>query len=473
MSRDAKTHKFGKAKHIHFVGIGGIGMSGIAELLMNLGYEVSGSDLKETAITRRLASMGGRIHYGHHAENIKGADVVVYSSAVKEDNPEILEAKERYIPVIPRAEMLAELMRLKFGIAVAGAHGKTTTTSMIASILNHAHLDPTVVIGGRLDIWGGSNARLGEGEILLAEADESDGSFLVLSPNIVVVTNLDMEHVDFYQDMEDIRQTFVEFINKIPFYGTAVICLDNQEIQGIIPRLRKRYITYGLSAQADLMARDLEKGRYGVEFEVVWRGDALGRVEVGMPGEHNVLNALAAIGVGMELELDFHLIAGGLKNLGGLARRFQIKGEVAGIVVMDDYGHHPTEIVATLKTLRESWPDRRLVVVFQPHRHTRTKALFEQFTLSFNQADLLLVLPIYGAGETPFEGITGQGLAKAIKERGHKEVISVNSKEEALSVLQTMVRSGDLVLTLGAGDVYKVADELLQKLPLEGSPPKP
>jgi len=473
MSRYAKTHKFGKAKHIHFVGIGGIGMSGIAELLMNLGYEVSGSDLKETAITRRLASMGGRIHYGHHAENIKGADVVVYSSAVKEDNPEILEAKERYIPVIPRAEMLAELMRLKFGIAVAGAHGKTTTTSMIASILNHAHLDPTVVIGGRLDIWGGSNARLGEGEILLAEADESDGSFLVLSPNIVVVTNLDMEHVDFYQDMEDIRQTFVEFINKIPFYGTAVICLDNQEIQGIIPRLRKRHITYGLSAQADLMARDLEKGRYGVEFEVVWRGDALGRVEVGMPGEHNVLNALAAIGVGMELELDFHLIAGGLKNLGGLARRFQIKGEVAGIVVMDDYGHHPTEIVATLKTLRESWPDRRLVVVFQPHRHTRTKALFEQFTLSFNQADLLLVLPIYGAGETPFEGITGQGLAKAIKERGHKEVISVNSKEEALSVLQTMVRSGDLVLTLGAGDVYKVADELLQKLPLEGSPPKP
>ncbi len=461
--------RFGKAKHIHFVGIGGIGMSGIAELLMNLGYRVSGSDLKESAITRRLASLGGEIHYGHKAEYVRGADVVVYSSAVSEDNPEILEAREHYIPVIPRAEMLAELMRLRYGIAVAGAHGKTTTTSMIASILNRAHLDPTVIIGGRLDIWGGSNARLGEGEILLAEADESDGSFLALSPTIVVVTNLDLEHVDYYKSMKEIHDTFVEFINKVPFYGTAVICLDNHEIQRIIPRLKKRYISYGMSAQADLRARELEKKRLGVGFEVVWKGEPLGRVEVGMPGEHNVLNALAAIGVALELDLEFGVIAEGLKDLGGLARRFQIKGESQGVMVMDDYGHHPTEIVATLGTLRESWPEKRLVVVFQPHRYTRTKALFEQFTVSFNHADLLLLLPIYGASERPLEGVSAESLARAIKERGHKEVMSVGSKEEALEKLLGLVGEGDLVLTLGAGDVYGVGERLLQELEQRGN----
>ncbi len=461
--------RFGKAKHIHFVGIGGIGMSGIAELLMNLGYRVSGSDLKESAITRRLASLGGEIHYGHKAEYVRGADVVVYSSAVSEDNPEILEAREHYIPVIPRAEMLAELMRLRYGIAVAGAHGKTTTTSMIASILNRAHLDPTVIIGGRLDIWGGSNARLGEGEILLAEADESDGSFLALSPTIVVVTNLDLEHVDYYKSMKEIHDTFVEFINKVPFYGTAVICLDNHEIQRIIPRLKKRYISYGMSAQADLRARELEKKRLGVGFEVVWKGEPLGRVEVGMPGEHNVLNALAAIGVALELDLEFGVIAEGLKDLGGLARRFQIKGESQGVMVMDDYGHHPTEIVATLGTLRESWPEKRLVVVFQPHRYTRTKALFEQFTVSFNHADLLLLLPIYGASERPLEGVSAESLARAIKERGHKEVMSVGSKEEALEKLLELVGEGDLVLTLGAGDVYGVGERLLQELEQRGN----
>jgi UDP-N-acetylmuramate--alanine ligase len=313
--------QFGKTKHIHFVGIGGIGMSGIAELLINLGYEVSGSDLKDSPMTRRLSSLNGAVFIGHKEDQIEGADVVVYSSAVAEENPEIQEAKRRSIPVIPRAEMLAELMRLKYGVAIAGAHGKTTTTSMVASILTSGHLDPTVVIGGRLDIWGGSNAKLGQGDILVAEADESDGSFLALSPAIAVVTNIDHEHMDHYGEMEIIRETFVRFINNIPFYGTAILCLDNEEIQGIIPRLKKRFLTYGMTSQADLKGRDLEKERLGVSFEALYQNRSLGRIVVGIPGEHNMLNALAAIAVGLELDLDIGLIKEGLKNLGGLARR--------------------------------------------------------------------------------------------------------------------------------------------------------
>ncbi len=333
-------------------------MSGIAELLINLGYRVSGSDLKETAVTRRLAGLGGSIFKGHDRENVKGADVVVYSSAVGEDNPEILEATEQYIPVIPRAEMLAELMRLKYGVAIAGAHGKTTTTSMVASILTCGQLDPTVVIGGRLDIWGGSNAKLGQGDILVAEADESDGSFLALSPTIAVVTNIDHEHMDHYGDIETIRQTFIDFINKVPFYGTAILCLDNEEIQGIIPRLKKRCLTYGMSPQADLKGVDLRKDKWGTSLEVIYRSSSLGRITVGMPGEHNVLNALAATAVGLELDLEIGVIKEGLKVLGGLSRRFQLKGERKGVLFLDDYGHHPTEIMATLKTVKECWPER-------------------------------------------------------------------------------------------------------------------
>ncbi|RLB26301.1 MAG: UDP-N-acetylmuramate--L-alanine ligase, partial [Deltaproteobacteria bacterium] len=393
--------RFGKIKHVHFVGIGGIGMSGIAELLINLGYEVSGSDLKETAVTRRLSSMGAQVYCGHREENVHGADVVVYSSAVRESNPEIQFAKEKAIPVIPRAEMLAELMRLKYGVAIAGAHGKTTTTSMVASILTRGGLDPTVVIGGRLDIWGGSNAKLGEGDFLVAEADESDGSFLALSPTIVVVTNIDREHMDHYGDMDALRETFVQFMNKVPFYGACVICFDCEEIQGIVPNIRKRYVSYGLSSQAELRARDLRKASTGSEFEVIFQNESLGRVEVGMPGEHNVLNALAAIGVALELGLDIRVVKEGLKELGGLGRRFQIKGSEKGIMVMDDYGHHPTEIQATLNTARECWPHKRLVVVFQPHRYTRTRDLYERFVVSFNQADVLVVMSIYPAGEEP------------------------------------------------------------------------
>lgn len=456
--------KFGKTKQIHFIGIGGIGMSGIAELLLNLGYRVSGSDLKTTAVTKNLARLGGKILEGHREEHVEKADVVVYSSAVAEDNPEIVAAKKRFIPVIPRAEMLAELMRLKYGIAIAGAHGKTTTTSMVASILTKGGLDPTAVIGGRLDTWGGSNARLGEGDILVAEADESDGSFLALSPIIAVVTNIDQEHLDHYGDMETIRETFVDFINKVPFYGTSVLCLDSEEIQNIIPRLRKRYITYGLTSQADLQGKGIHREATGNRFEVFYQGSSMGDVLVGIPGEHNVLNSLAALGVALELGLSMDVVRQGLKDLGGLARRFQVKGEKKNILVLDDYGHHPSEIVATLKTAREWWPERRIVVVFQPHRYSRTKALFDRFVTSFNEVDVLLTTSIYPAGERPIAGITGETLAQGIREHGHKDVAFCGGREETLETLLSIVQEGDLVVTLGAGDIVKVGEMFLETL---------
>ena len=455
---------FEKTKHIHFVGIGGISMSGIAELLLNLGYKVSGSDIKDSAASKRVTNLGGKVFIGHRPENIEDADVVVYSSAVSHDNPEIIAANERYIPVIPRAEMLAELMRLKYGVAIAGAHGKTTTTSMVASIVTAAELDPTVLIGGRLDIWGGSNAKLGQGDILVAESDESDGSFMALSPTIAVVTNIDREHMDHYGDMDRIRDTFVNFINKIPFYGTAILCLDNEEIQNIIPRLKKRYITYGLTSQADLRAMDIVKDPSSSDFEVVYKGESLGRIKVGMPGNHSVLNALAAVGVGLELNIDLKDIKKGLADLGGLARRFQKKGEKNGVLVIDDYGHHPTEIMATLEAAREAWPEDRLIVVFQPHRYSRTKELYDRFVISFNHSDVLIIAPIYPAGEKAIEGVDSQWLYKGIKEHGHKEVHLKEKHEEIVSLLQEIVKPGDRVITLGAGDIYKVGEDLLEKM---------
>ena len=453
--------QFGKAKHIHFVGIGGIGMSGLAELLINLGYVVSGSDLKDSAATKRLATLGCRVFRGHKGDNIQDADVVVYSSAVGFQNPELQEAKDRYIPVIPRAEMLAELMRLKYGVAIAGAHGKTTTTSMVASILMRGALDPTVVIGGRLDIWGGSNAKLGQGDVLVAEADESDGSFLALSPSIAVVTNIDHEHMDHYGSMAAIRRTFVDFINKIPFYGIAILCQDNEEIQGIIPQLKKRYITYGMSTQADLRGKDLRNEKWGTSLEVIYRNSPMGRISVGMPGAHNALNALAATAVGLELDLEMGVIREGLAALGGLARRLQIKGEKNGVMVMDDYGHHPTEIMATLKTVKTCWPEKRLVVVFQPHRYTRTQALLDRFVISFNDADVLLVTPIYPAGEDPIEDINSENLVREIKEHGHKEVIFCNDLKAVVPTLLKLLTPGDLVLTLGAGNIHKEGERFL------------
>ena len=444
-------------------------MSGIAELLLNLGYEVSGSDLKSTAVTKRLAGLGGSIFKGHRKENVEGADVVVYSSAVGPENSEIIEAKDRYIPAIPRAEMLAELMRLKYGIAIAGAHGKTTTTSMVASILNTGQLDPTVVIGGRLDIWGGSNAKLGQGDILIAEADESDGSFLALSPSMAVVTNIDREHMEHYGSMNSIRETFISFINKVPFYGTSILCMDNEEIQGIIPRLKKRYLTYGMSPQADLKGGDLEKKGLGTSFEVIYHDHSLGRISVGMPGEHNVLNALAAVAVGLELDLDMGVIKKGLKSLGGLARRFQVQGEHKDILVLDDYGHHPTEIIATLKTVKECWPERRLVVAFQPHRYTRTRALFDRFVISFNDADILIVAPIFPAGEDAIEGVNAELLVREIKEHGHREVMFCQSEGDILPTLLSVAEPGDLVMTLGAGNINTQGEKFLNKLRLKSN----
>jgi UDP-N-acetylmuramate--alanine ligase len=455
---------FGKIKHIHFIGIGGIGMSGIAELLLNLGYRVSGSDIKDSQVTERLAGLGAHILHGHDPDNVAGADVVVYSSAVSVENPEITGAQEKCIPVIPRAEMLAELMRLKYGVAVAGAHGKTTTTSMIASIMTTGDLDPTVVIGGRLDIWGGSNAKLGQGDILVAESDESDGSFMALAPTIAVVTNIDLEHIDHYGDMESIRSAFVNFINKIPFYGTAILCIDNEEIQNIIPHLKKKFVTYGMTSQADIRATDIKRDKFCSDFKVINHGKSMGRVIVGMPGDHSVLNALAAISVSLEFDMDISDIRSGLENLGGLERRFQLKGEKNGITVIDDYGHHPAEIIATLETAKQCWPENRLVVAFQPHRYSRTQALYDRFVISFNQADSLIIAPIYPAGEKEINGVDAGWLYNGIKEHGHRDVRLAESKENILTLLLSDIKPGDIVITLGAGDIHEVGERLLENM---------
>ncbi|MFH1156978.1 MAG: UDP-N-acetylmuramate--L-alanine ligase [Pseudomonadota bacterium] len=452
-----------KDYHIHFVGIGGIGMSGIAELLINLGYQVSGSDLKLSSITRRLEALGAVIFQGHTGDQIAGANVLVTSTAISKDNPEVAAARERNIPIIPRAEMLAELMRIKYSIAVAGAHGKTSTTSMVAQILNVAGLDPTVVIGGLLKSLD-TNALHGKGDYIVAEADESDGSFLKYAPAIAAVTNIDLEHLDYYSGIEDIKDKFVTFINSVPFYGLAVLCLDNEHIQNILPRINVRFTTFGFSAQADLQARDIFfDGKRGC-FKVVHQGRILGDVCLNLSGRHNISNSLASIAVGLELRIPFDTIKTALEKIDGVRRRLEVKGEVKGIVVMDDYGHHPTEIRTTLEAIRESWPDKRLVVVFQPHRYTRTQALFSEFTRSFYQCDRLILLPIYAASEQPIEGVDARLLARSIREHGHKDVVFAPDFNNCLSILSTGLAQGDLVLTLGAGDVYTLGERLLEIL---------
>lgn len=457
---------YGKIQKIHFVGIGGIGMSGIAEVLINLGYQVSGSDLKESDITRRLAALGGTIAYGHRAENLSEVDVVVTSTAVKEDNPEVQEAHNRKVPVIPRAEMLAELMRMKHGIAIAGTHGKTTTTSMVATVLSHGGIDPTVVIGGRLDSIG-SNAKLGQGEFLVAEADESDGSFLKLSPTIAVVTNVDEDHLDYYSDLDEIRATFIDFINKVPFYGLVILCLDDENLQGMIPEVKKRLITYGLTSQADFQASEIEHQADRTSFMVHYRGEALGKLNIRMPGRHNVLNALAAVAVGMELEMPFALIAEGFQDFGGVQRRFQVKGEAQGVMVVDDYGHHPVEIKATLAAARSGW-NRRVVAVFQPHRYSRTEALFDDFVTAFYQADHVAVMDVYAAGEEPRPEVSAEKLAAGISEHGHKSCCYTGSVEATVEHLLAVLQPGDIVITLGAGNVWQVATNLLDLLEKKG-----
>ncbi len=438
-------------------------MSGIAELLLNLGYEVSGSDIKSSGITRRLESLGGTVYIGHSGDQIRGADVVVTSSAVKKGNPEVEAAYNASIPVIPRAEMLAELMRLKYSIAVAGAHGKTSTTSIIASVLGQGGLDPTVVIGGRLNSIG-TNAVLGRGEYIVAEADESDGSFLRFSPTIAVVTNIDKEHLDFYKDLDEIKKVFLDFIDRIPFYGLAVLCLDNEEIQEIIPGIKKRFTTYGLNKQADFQARDVVFSGPTSRFSVFHHEKRLGGIMLNLPGIHNVNNAMASVAVGLELGISFQVIKKALETHQGVQRRLQLKGEKNGISVMDDYGHHPTEIKTTLTAARESWPDRRLVVVFQPHRYTRTKALFSDFTRSFYQSDYLVVLPIYAAGEEEIEGVDSDSVCEGIKAHGHKNVICVKNHQEAALAVKETLKERDILLTLGAGDVWMVGEQVLKDM---------
>jgi len=452
----------GRIKHIHFIGIGGSGMSGIAEVLFNLGYKVTGSDVKASDTTGRLERLGITIFISHKPENINGSDVVVYSSAVKKDNPEVVFAKEKLIPVIPRAEMLAELMRMKYGIAIAGTHGKTTTTSMIATILGAQGMDPTVVIGGKLNSIG-SNARLGKGEFLVAEADESDGSFLKLSPTIAVVTNIDREHMDHYKDMDEVKATYLTFINKIPFYGCAILCLDHPNIQGLIPRITRRHITYGLTAQADFSARDIETTEMKTSFDVWRRGNSMGRVMVNVPGEHNVYNALAAIAVAMELDIGFEQAKDSIANFSGVERRFHIKGVANGITIVDDYGHHPVEIKATLKAAKDGWK-QRVVAVFQPHRYSRTQDLFQEFLSAFNDADMLVLTDIYAAGEEKIPGISSEILYNSIKTYGHRDVVYIPDKKDIPDYLNKIAKPGDMVITLGAGDIWQVGEEIIQKM---------
>lgn len=437
-------------------------MSGIAEVLLNLGYRVSGSDLVESDTTLRLQRLGAEVVIGHRSENLRDADVVVISSAVRKDNPEVIAAHERIIPVIPRAEMLAELMRMKYGVAIAGTHGKTTTTSMIATVLAHGGLDPTAVIGGKLNSFG-SNAKLGQGELLVAEADESDGSFLKLSPTIAVVTNIDPEHLDHYRNLEEIQKAFLEFINKVPFYGLAILCLDQENVQALIPQVQKRYVTYGLSSQANFRAADISYHGLTTSFRVFANERELGQISIQMPGLHSVYNALATIATASELDVNFEIVRQALGSFSGVQRRFQIKGEWDGVMVVDDYGHHPTEIKATLSAAKSGW-GRRTVVVFQPHRYSRTRDLFKEFLTAFNQADVLFLIGIYPAGEDPIPGVNVQGLYEGIKGHGHKDVTLVLDKSAILDRLLPRLKPGDMVFTLGAGDVWKTGEALIERL---------
>ncbi|ABS28064.1 UDP-N-acetylmuramate--L-alanine ligase [Anaeromyxobacter sp. Fw109-5] len=443
---------------IHFVGIGGIGMSGIAEVLLNLGYAVSGSDLKESEITRRLASLGGRVQRGHAAQHVEQVDVVVTSSAVRKDNPEVVEARRRKIPIIPRAEMLAELMRLKYGVAIAGSHGKTTTTSLAAHLLAHAGLDPTAVVGGKVNTFG-SNAKLGRGDYMVVEADESDGSFLHIPPTIAIVTNIDPEHLDHWKTEEALRKGFLDFVNRVPFYGRAILCIDHPTVQSLLPEVESRYVTYGESHQADYRADGIEVSGHAVRFDAFRRDEPLGRFEVRLVGRHNALNALAVVAIADEMGVPADVTREALASFGGVQRRFTVRGEAGGVTVVDDYGHHPAEVKATLLGAREAF-HRRVVCLFQPHRYTRTRDLLPEFATAFNDADVLLLTDIYAAGEEPIPGATSEALAEAIRACGHRDVSLVPRPELARAARQR-VRPGDIVLTLGAGDITAAGPELL------------
>jgi UDP-N-acetylmuramate--alanine ligase len=454
---------FFSRQHLHFAGIGGIGMSGIAEVLLNLGYTISGSDLKLTPTTDRLAQLGATVYEGHDAKNVVGAKALVVSSAVDEANPEVQEARRLQIPVIPRGELLAELMRLKYGIAVAGSHGKTTTTSMIATILSHAGKDPTVVVGGKVAAMGGSNARVGKSDFLVVESDESDGSFLKLSPILAIVTNIDREHLDHYTDIEAIRAAFTEFVNKVPFYGAAILCLDSENVQSILPAVRRRTITYGRSAQADFQPSAMEASDFHTLFRLRSHAADLGEFHLNIPGDHNVLNATAAIAAAVELGVQPDVIREGLKKFTGVGRRFEVRGEANGITVVDDYGHHPTEIRATLAAAK-SCCRKRIHVLFQPHRYTRTLHLMDDFARAFHVADRVVMLDIYAASEKPIEGVTAESLVERMRQFGHKGVEYAGSSAAGVEAIVRGVQPGDMILTLGAGSVSQLGDKILEKL---------
>jgi UDP-N-acetylmuramate--alanine ligase len=454
---------FRNFQRIHLVGIGGSGMSGIAEVLLSSNYAVSGSDLKATPVTERLRKLGANIFEGHSAENVRGAHVVVISSAVRANNAEVVEAHKLKIPVIPRAEMLAELMRLKYGIAVAGAHGKTTTTSMVASVLGEAGLDPTFVVGGRVN-HAGSNARVGQSEYMVVEADESDRSFLLLAPVLAVITTIDREHLDHYHSLEEIQEVFLQFANRVPFYGTVILCIDEPNVQAILPQVKRPVITYGTSSQADLVISDVRLIGLASEFRLKYHDDDLGIFRLpSPPGIHNVRNAAAAAAVGLSLNVPADLIRAGLARFSGVGRRFEIKGEFGGVTLIDDYGHHPAEIRATLEAAR-GCGYKRLLVLFQPHRYSRTQFLWEDFRSSFNQADILVMTEIYAAGEAPIEGITGEILSEAISTAGHKNVVFTSTMQAGMEFLYREARPGDAILTIGAGSVGRVLDQLAMLL---------
>ena len=459
----------GRIRCIHFVGIGGVGMGGIAEVMLNLGYDISGSDLNENAVTQRLTKLGAKIYSGHEAENVLNCDVVVVSTAVKEDNPEVIAAHEHRIPVVPRAEMLAELMRFRYGIAVAGTHGKTTTTSLVASVLAEGDFDPTFVIGGLLNS-AGANARLGESHYLVAEADESDASFMHLQPMMAVVTNIDADHMETYGgDFENLRQTFIEFLHHLPFYGLAILCIDDEEIRNVIPQINRPMITYGFSEDADIHATNLRQEGCKTFFSVAKKdnNDWL-EITLNMPGEHNVLNALAAIAVANEIGVEATAIQQALLKFEGIGRRFQINGEYqvgkAKVMHVDDYGHHPREVEATIQAIRSGWPDKRLVVAFQPHRFTRTRDLFEDFTAVLSTVDVLVLLEVFSAGEPVIAGADGRSLARAIRARGQVEPVFEEHIEDLSATLKGVLKDGDILLTLGAGSIGVAANKLKQEL---------
>ena len=453
---------FGKTKHIHLVGIGGAGMSGIAEVLLNLGFKVSGSDLRQTEVTDRLSKLGSAMSIGHSETNIKSADVLVVSSAIPESNVELVAAKENKIPIISRIEMLAELMRMKYSIAVGGTHGKTSTTAMIASVLEYGELDPTVVDGGIITGLG-SNVRLGDSEFVVVEADEAYGSIKKISPTIAVVTNIDNDHLDYYQTMDEIKKVFLNFVNRVPFYGVAIVCLDEENIQELVPKIEKRFITYGIETGADFTATEIQVDGTGSSYKVNRNGEVWGKIHINFPGRHNVANSLAAVAVGSELDVPIETIAQALQAFPGVHHRFELLGKVNDILVVDDYGHHPTEIKSTLRAARDTY-DRRVVAIFQPHRYSRVSLLAKDFARCFYQADVLIVTEVYSALEDPIEGVSGEMLAKSIRDYGHKNVIYIPDKEKIADSVCSLIQPGDLVITLGAGDIWMVGKEILEKL---------